>query len=227
MEDSTTTRTLRGISLGAFCVLLAGCTLMKPTPHQGPWPGTCSLSTTGHLSTPEQRRAATIDCLGYASSTSIHSQTPMILWYQICMLQLGFRAPQGELLGVAGVPISSGGCIYSPEDPVCWAEKGGWPQDPPPRWSRSDTSRWTLEGDKYLPGAHSRHELPKICVVHGQMHDREGLYRCPPILSLDGVARQKHLAQLCRARKPAQLDREEMVSTGSVGCAYAAAFDNA
>lgn len=138
---------LRGVACGLLCVLLSGCGMMKPTPHVGPWPRDMFSIYDGAPSTSEQRRAATNDCLGYASSTSIHSQTPTILWYQICMLQLGFRAPHGELLGIAADPISGGGCTYAPYHPVCWAAKYGWPQDPPPRWSRPDTSRWTLEGD--------------------------------------------------------------------------------
>lgn len=143
-------RTLHRIALGVLCVLLSGCGMMKPTPHVGPWPWDMFSVYDGAPSTPDQRHAATSDCLGYASSTSIHSQTPTILWYQICMLQLGFRAPQGELLGVAADPISGGGCMYTPYHPVCYAEKGVWPQDPPPRWSRLDTSRWDLEGDVSL-----------------------------------------------------------------------------
>lgn len=140
-------RSLHGIALGVFCVLLSGCTPVRPTPHQGPWARDMFSVYEGAPSTPEQREAATDACLGYASSTSIHSQTPVILWYQICMLQLGFRAPHGELNGPSVSPISGGGCEYAPYHPVCWAEKYGWPQDPPPRWSRPDTSRWTLEGD--------------------------------------------------------------------------------
>jgi len=120
---------------------------MKPAQHHGPWPWDMFSIYDGAPSTAEQRQAATNDCQGYALSTSIHSQTPIILWYQICMLQLGFRAPQGELYGPSMEPISGGGCMYAPYDPVCWAEKGDWPQDPPLRWSRPDTSRWDLEGD--------------------------------------------------------------------------------
>lgn len=138
-------QTLRRVALGLFCVWLSGCGMMKPAPHQGPWPWDMFSIYDGAPTTSGERQAATSDCLGYSSS--IRSQTPTILWYQICMLSLGFRAPQGELLGVAGDPISGGGCMYTPYDPVCWAEKGGWPQDPPLRWSRPGTSRWTLEGD--------------------------------------------------------------------------------
>lgn len=137
-------RTLRAAVLGVFCLLLLGCSPMVAQ-HQGPWPWDMFSVYNGMPSTPEQRQAATNDCLSYSSS--VRSQTPTILWYQICMLSLGFRAPQGELFGVAGDPISGGGCMYTPYHPVCWAEKNGWPQDPPLRWFRPGTSRWDLEGD--------------------------------------------------------------------------------
>lgn len=140
-------QTLRGAVLVAFCVWLSGCGMIKPAQHQGPWPWDMFTTYNGIPTTAYEREAATDDCQGYASSTSIHSQTPIILWYQICMLQLGFRAPQGELYGPSMEPISGGGCMYTPYHPVCWAEKNGWPQDPPLRWFRPGTSRWDLEGD--------------------------------------------------------------------------------
>lgn len=137
-------QTLRSVALGIFSVLLSGCASMYAQ-HHGPWPRDMFTVYDGLPSTPQQRQVATSDCLG--DSSTVRSQTPTILWYQICMLQLGFRAPHGELVGVAADPISGGGCQYAPYHPVCWAEKYGWPQNPSPRWLRPNTSRWTLEGD--------------------------------------------------------------------------------
>lgn len=139
-------QTLCGIALGVLCVWLSGCGLMKPAPHVGPWPQDMFTVFDGRPSTEAERDAATNDCLGYAYNTP-HTQGPVIDAYQICMLQLGFRAPSGELAEPRAEPISEGSCIYVPDLPVCMAEKQGWPLHPIPRWTRPNTSRYQLEGD--------------------------------------------------------------------------------
>lgn len=150
-------RTSFGITLTLFCALLSGCVRTEPSQHRllestqqnEPRPWDMFSMYDGVPSTREHRRMASSDCRRYA--TYLFRLLPAgILEYQICMLQLGFRAPQGELVRAARGPLSGGGCMNAPFDPVCWAEKGGWPQDPPPRWSRPATSRKDLEGDMNL-----------------------------------------------------------------------------
>lgn len=137
-------RILRLLACVLCSLLLAGC-LMARAKHQGPWAQDMFTVYNGQPSTEVERDAATNDCLGYAYNT--RTQTATILGYQICMLQLGFRAPDGELSEPVAEPISGGSCIYVPYLPVCMAEASGWPLHPIPRWTRPDTARYQLEGD--------------------------------------------------------------------------------
>lgn len=91
----------------------------------------------GRPSTAVEREQAINDCYGYFNATP-NAYTTVPVANQICMLQLGFRAPNGELLGLAQSDLqpSAEGCAGDPDDPVCWAIKYGWPQDPPPRWAK-------------------------------------------------------------------------------------------
>lgn len=139
-------QTLRGIALGFFCVWLSGCGLTKPAQHVGPWAQDMFTVFNGQPSTEAGRDAATNDCLSYAYNTP-HTQGAVINAYQICMLQLGFRAPGGELPEPRAEPISEGSCIYVPYLPVCMAEKQGWPLHPVLRWARPGTTRYKTEGD--------------------------------------------------------------------------------
>lgn len=135
-------KTLRWWIVLSSLPLLAGCMTAK---HTGPWPQDMFTVFDGRPSTEAERDAATNDCIGYADNTP--TQTATIIGYQICMLQLGFRAPHGEIPGVAADPISGGACVYVPYLPVCMAEKAGWPLHQIPRWTRPDTTRYQLEGD--------------------------------------------------------------------------------
>ncbi len=122
--------------------LLTGCTVAK---HQGPWAQDMFTVFDGHPSTAAERDAATSDCVNYAYNTP--TQTTVITGAQICMLQLGFRAPNGGIPGTANGQISEGSCGIEPDLPVCMAVKDGWPLHPIPRWTRPNTTRYRLEGD--------------------------------------------------------------------------------
>lgn len=89
----------------------------------------------GHASTAAEREQAIRDCDAYMGSFRISG--PMAVGMQICMLQLGFRAPNGELPGQSSSIIDPGGdCVNDAYMPVCWAVKYGWPQNPPQRWTK-------------------------------------------------------------------------------------------
>lgn len=122
--------------------LLAGCMVAK---HQGPWAQDMFTVFDGHPSTEAERDAATSDCINYAYNTP--TQTTVITGAQICMLQLGFRAPNGGIPGTGNGQISEGSCSIEPDLPVCMAVKHGWPLHPVARWTRPNTTRYQLEGD--------------------------------------------------------------------------------
>lgn len=138
-------RTLRWLIVVLCFSQFAGCMVAK---HQGPWAQDMFSVFDGHPSTEAERDTATNDCLNYANRAP-HYQGPVILGYQICMLSLGFRAPQGQISGIVAIPIAEGSCtqVYVRDLPVCRAEKEGWPLHPMPRWSRPGISRYKLEGD--------------------------------------------------------------------------------
>lgn len=148
------------------CTLLTGCMVAK---HTGPWAFDMFTVYDGHPSTFAERNAATHDCLNYAYNGT--SATEVMPGYQICMLSLGFRAPEGELHGVAASPISGGSCFYDASMPVCWAAKNGWPLHPQPRWTKPNTSRWKLEA--VASGCDSR-----IAQSHGPTKDAERMDKC-------------------------------------------------
>lgn len=138
-------RILRLLAVILCLSLLTGC-VMARAKHQGPWAQDMFTVFNGQPSTEAERDAATTDCLGYAYNTP-HSQGAIVDAYQICMLQLGFRAPQGELAEPISTSISLGVCMNVWFLPVCMAEKAGWPLHPVLRWTRPDTTRYQLEGD--------------------------------------------------------------------------------
>lgn len=125
--------TLRWTGYGlamAGSLLLAGC--MNP---QAIKPAVDMFSIyDGRPSTAVERKQALNDCYGYVNSIGISG--PMAVDMQICMLQLGFRAPDGEPSGPGSSIVAPGNCADDPDMPVCWAVKYGWPQHPPPRWAK-------------------------------------------------------------------------------------------
>lgn len=136
MKWKTTMRWARyGLAIAEF-TLLAGCMRLTPLPPVKPAVDMFSIYD-GHASTAAEREQALNDCYSYNSSLGISG--PATEANQICMLQLGFRAPEGELRGLASTDIQASlqGCVGDAGDPVCWAAKYGWPQDPPPRWAKS------------------------------------------------------------------------------------------
>lgn len=136
-------RALRWFIVALCCSVLTGCMVAR---HQGPWAQDMFTVFDGHPATATARDTATNDCLGYAYNTP-HTQGAVINGYQICMLQLGFRAPQGELPDAISSSIAWGSCADFPFLPVCMAEKEGWPLHPVLRWSRPNTTRYKIEGD--------------------------------------------------------------------------------
>lgn len=130
--------TLRWISHSlatAGLLLLAGCMRLTPLPPVKPALDMFSIYD-GRTSTAAEREQALNDCYNYNNSLGISGPVPE--GNQICMLQLGFRAPEGELPGLMSTDIQASlqGCVSDAGDPVCWAAKYGWPQDPPPRWAK-------------------------------------------------------------------------------------------
>lgn len=136
-------RTLPWIIVVLCVSVLTGCMMAK---HQGPWAQDMFTVFDGHPSTATERDAATSDCVSYANNTPGY-QGYIIDSAQICMLQLGFRAPNGGIPGTANGQISEGSCDIEPDLPVCLAVKDGWPLHPIPRWTRPNATRYQLEGD--------------------------------------------------------------------------------
>lgn len=128
----------------ASVLVLASCMRLTPLPPVKPAAGMFSIYD-GRPSTATERIGALNDCYTYINNLASNTPgfvTSLAQANQICMLQLGFRAPHGEL---PDRPASSwvaprGACIYEPYMPVCWAVRYGWPQDPPPRWAKSGAS---------------------------------------------------------------------------------------
>lgn len=130
-------------STGAL--VLIGCVRLTPLPPVKPAVDMFSVYD-GRPSTAAEREEALNDCYAYLNTTPALTTVPQA--NQICMLQLGFRAPLGELPGRSSSWIDPGGaCVTDPYMPVCWAVKYGWPQDPPPRWSRQGASLWNLSDE--------------------------------------------------------------------------------
>ncbi|TAM99440.1 MAG: hypothetical protein EPN40_05285 [Rhodanobacteraceae bacterium] len=98
----------------------------------------------GRPSTATEREQALNDCYSYNESLRLLELADIS--NQICMLQLGFRAPDGEIPGLmtTNIQASAEGCVGDAGNPVCWAAKYGWPQDPPPRWAKSGASPYDL-----------------------------------------------------------------------------------
>lgn len=124
-----------GYSLAmAGLLLLVGCMRLTPLPPLKPAVDMFSVYDS-HPSTALERNQALNDCYGYFNEApNAYTTVPVV--NQICMLQLGFRAPGGAPSGPGSSIIAPGDCADDPDMPVCWAVKYGWPQDPPPRWAK-------------------------------------------------------------------------------------------
>lgn len=127
-----------GLAIVGF-MLLAGC--LNP---QSVKPAVDMFSIyDGRPSTAVEREQALRDCFNYGNSLGISG--PMAVGMQICMLQIGFRAPDGEPPGLSSSVLDPGGnCVADAYMPVCWAMKYGWPQDPPPRWVKQGADPYQL-----------------------------------------------------------------------------------
>jgi hypothetical protein len=115
-------------------LLLAGCMRVTPLPPIKPAVDMFSIYA-GRPSTAAEREQALSDCYAYFNTTP-NAYTTVPIANQICMLQLGFRAPDGEPSGPGSSIVAPGNCADDPDMPVCWAVKYGWPQHPPPRWAK-------------------------------------------------------------------------------------------
>jgi hypothetical protein len=144
-RDSALRRVGYGLAMAGF-LLLTDCVRLTPLP---PLKSDVDMFSVydGRPSTATERNGAVNDCSAYLNA-SVYTQTTLTNGIQICMLQLGFRAPSGELPGRSGLlQATLNGCAGEPGDPVCWAVKYGWPQNPPLRWAKPDIDRSQLEGD--------------------------------------------------------------------------------
>ncbi len=135
MRRKPVLRWVRNSSVIAGLMLMIGCMRLTPLPPIKPAVDMFSTYD-GQPSTAAEREQALNDCYSYNRSLGLPG--PTVQANQICMLQLGFRAPKGELPGLASSDIQGSlqGCVGDAGDPVCWAAKYGWPQTPPPRWAK-------------------------------------------------------------------------------------------